>query len=71
MATAPTEAEVYRKSVNWRETDDVDFPFEAEVDGMRWRLRLNDFPIEPLLTLFIDDREWGTFDDWPPSWVRP
>ena len=66
----PTANQVFSTSVHWQETDDVDFPYLATVGNSQWRLRLNDFPEEPLFTLFIEDGEWGHFDDWPPAWVR-
>jgi hypothetical protein len=65
-----TEADVSNRRIVWKETGDVDLPYEAEVDGSHWKLRVNDFPDEPLFTLFIDEEEWGHFDDWPPSWKR-
>ena len=66
----PTEDEVFHRRISWKETEDVDFPYEADVEGAHWKLRLNDFPDEPMFTLFIDDAEFGHFDDWPPSWKR-
>lgn len=66
----PTEQEIYHTHVLWEETEDVDFPWKAEVAKRLWKLRLNDFPEEPLLTLFIGEEEWGSFDDWPPAWKR-
>ncbi len=71
MATEPTESDVYHKIIFWQETEDVDFPYQATVDGTSWRLRINDFPDEPLFTLFIDEKEWGNFDDLPPTWDVP
>ncbi|AKF03709.1 hypothetical protein [Sandaracinus amylolyticus] len=55
----------------WRTTGDLDFPFAAEHDGHALRLRLNDFPDEPLHTLFVDGQDLGDFDDWPPRWRQP
>jgi hypothetical protein len=46
----------------------------ARVDGALWTIRMNDFPDEPLYTLFIDSVEVMHFDDWPSSgpWgIRP
>lgn len=56
--------------VVWMETDDVEFPYAARVNNENWRLRINDFPIEPLFTLFINDEEIGHLDDWPPYWKK-
>ena len=71
MSEHLTEKQIFERAIQWTGTDDVDYPYEALVDGGRWRLRLNDFPDEPLYTLFIEDREWGHFDDLPPSWSTP
>lgn len=65
-----TEEEVFSTIVNWHESDDPEFPYEATVRNNKWVLRLNDFPEEPLFTLFINDEEWGDFDDWSPYWKR-
>jgi len=46
-------------------------PWEAEVGGQRWRVRLNDFPEEPLYTVIVDGREVASFNDWPACWTRP
>jgi len=45
--------------------------FEAEVEGLHWTIRLNDFPDEPAYTVLIDGDEVMHFDDWPPVWTRP
>lgn len=68
--TSPTELEVFQTPVQWEETEDVDFPWKAALATHEWKLRINDFPEEPLFTLFIDGSEWGDFDDWPPAWKR-
>jgi hypothetical protein len=39
--------------------------FVASVDGQRWTIRLNDFPEEPLYTLFVEGRPILHFDEWP------
>ena len=36
-----------------------------------WRIRLNDFPDEPLYTLIVDGREIIHFNDWPQEWTKP
>lgn len=45
--------------------------FCADVDGATWKIRLNDFPDEPLYTLILGDQEVIHFDDWPSFWTRP
>ena len=49
----------------------LDYRWQTEVAGQRWRIQLNDFPDDVMYTLLIDDREVGSFHDWPASWQRP
>jgi uncharacterized protein YjaG (DUF416 family) len=56
--------------IEWADTGDVDFPWSAVVDGVRWRVRINDFPDEPMYSLEIDGAMVGDFHDWPDHWVR-
>lgn len=54
-------------------TRNADHPtrlWRAEVGPDRWALRVNDFPAEHLYTLFVNDREAGSFEEWPNQWVR-
>lgn len=60
-----------RREVAWRRTGSGEIPYEAEVDGRRWTLRVNDFPAEPLYTLLVDGEPAGDLDAWPPAWRRP
>lgn len=57
--------------VAWRSTGGGEFPYEAEVEGKRWLVRVNDFPAEPLYTVLIDGVEVEHLDGWPPGWTRP
>jgi len=41
------------------------------MDESQWKIRLNDFPDEPVYTLIINDAEVIHFDDWPGFWTRP
>ncbi len=45
-------------------------PRWAKVGRAQWELRVNDFPDEPLYTLFVDGVAVGHFDDWPRAWDR-
>lgn len=72
MTTRPLLAGCLRRPLDWRRAaGSAEFPYEAMVDGLLWRIRVNDFPAEPLYTLLIADEEIGDLDDWPPSWRRP
>jgi len=68
--TIPTKKEALKLAIVWGKTDDVDYPYEAKAYNHKWRLRLNDFPDEPLFTIFIDEMDIGDFDDWPRNWKR-
>lgn len=58
--------------VDWQPTGDGEFPFEAQVGGERWRIRVNDWPEEPTVySLMVGRRAAYHFDDWPAQWVRP
>lgn len=46
-------------------------PYQARVGEAVWALRLNDFPAEPMFTLFIDGRAVGALDDFPGPWTKP
>jgi hypothetical protein len=58
------------REMQWESTDDPEHPWRADVDGARWRVRVNDFPDEILYTLLIGDEVIGEFHDWPHSWLR-
>ena len=59
------------RHVSWTATGQAEFPYTATVCGQVWRIRINDFPVDPLYSLLIDGREAGDFDDWPSCWSRP
>ena len=51
--------------VDWNKRTDPQYPYEAQVNGDRLVIRLNDFPDETLYTLLVNDKEVSSFDDWP------
>ena len=59
------------RRVEWRRTASAEQPYEADIDGRRWTVRVNDFPAEPLYTLLIEGVAAGDLDEWPAPWVRP
>jgi hypothetical protein len=59
------------RRVAWTPAGGGEIPYHAEIDGARWRIRINDFPAEPLYTLLIGESEIGHFDEWPKAWDRP
>ena len=58
-------------SVEWSKCRENNFVYKATVKSSIWMLRMNDFPDEPLFTLFIDGKEILHFNDWPPAWTKP
>lgn len=56
------------EKIRWYRTSDVRFPFEANHKGEELRLRLNDFPAEPLYTLFVNGEELTDIEDFPENW---
>lgn len=74
--SAPTKAEEKRLGphlatpLRWRETADPDHPWETEVEGQAWRIRLGDFPDELPYTLLVAGKPVGGLLDWPEAWRR-
>ena len=60
------------RKVSWRRTGSGEHPYEAEVDGERWVLRVNDFPAEPMYTVLVDgERPWRIWRrGWPEGWEQ-
>jgi hypothetical protein len=44
--------------------------WSAHVGDEAWIVRVNDFPEEHLYTLYVNDEELGSFDEWPRQWSR-
>jgi hypothetical protein len=40
------------------------------VNNENWRIRLNDFPDEPLYTLIVNGRDVIHFNEWPSEWEK-
>jgi hypothetical protein len=55
----------------WRPAMGAEFPYFATVSDQEWRIRINDFPAEPMYTLVINSTAVGDFDEWPDCWRRP
>lgn len=56
--------------LRWKRSGDAEYPYAIDSDITRLQLRVNDFPVEQMYTLFVNGREVGSFDDWPESWNR-
>lgn len=56
--------------VDWQKTMENPYIFQTSVNGKAVRLRLNDFPEEPLCTVIVDDQETD-IHEFPKSWTLP
>ena len=56
--------------VRWVRTVDGEWPYWAESGRHVLRVRVNDFPAEPLYSLFVDDEPVEDLEDWPEVWVE-
>jgi hypothetical protein len=63
-------AEHLTRKLNWSRSDDLDFPWRTEVEGIRWQIRLNDFPDDMMYSLLVNDEAIVNFHDWPETWQR-
>jgi hypothetical protein len=59
------------RPIAWEHTGDGELPYRANVDGAELRVRVNDFPAEPLYTLLVNGQLECDLEDWPEVWVRP
>ena len=59
-----------KKNVKWLKANDPTALWRARVRGETWTIRVNDFPEEQLYTLFVNDDDLGSFDEWPRQWSR-
>ena len=61
---------LFNREIIWRKAQPSGKGFIAEVDGEKCKLRINDFPDEPLYTLIYKGIEYD-FDDAPEIWKIP
>jgi hypothetical protein len=54
--------------LDWIADLDNPYLFHAEFEGVRWSLRVNDFPDEVMFTLIVAGEVVAEFDDRPPGW---
>lgn len=59
--------EILKSNLHWAKTNDPFYPYTVCSDDKHFKLRLNDYPDEPMYTLIVDDE---IIDDWPTSWSR-
>jgi hypothetical protein len=62
--------QLQRRQIAWQKTDESQYVFITDIDGEQVRLRLNDFPEEPLCTLI-----WGggqvDLNEFSATWTLP
>ncbi|MCP4460812.1 MAG: hypothetical protein GY816_22735 [Cytophagales bacterium] len=63
-------AKYFVKEILWRKTDDCEFPYVADGQHEQMKIRVNDFPEEPLYSLVINDVVLCDFDQWPLHWHK-
>jgi hypothetical protein len=68
---APRLTDLASRPIVFAHTGDGERPFTAAVDGVTLLVQVNDFPAEPLYSVFSSGACLGDLDDWPPSWTRP
>jgi hypothetical protein len=56
--------------INWEYTNDSKYVFFANFNGKTVRLRLNDFPDEPICTVIINNQEIDV-EPFPDNWLLP
>jgi hypothetical protein len=57
-------------AIAWEQSSKGHYWFTTEFQSNAYLLRLNDFPAEPICTVFIDGVEFD-LDDFPGSWTLP
>ncbi len=63
---------LFEKQIKWEQNNDpdnIDFPYKKEINNLVWKIKLNNFPEEPMYTLYIDNKAILTFDDMPTTWT--
>jgi len=68
--STPELGDKLARELSWKSTSDPAYPWQTEVDGNSWRIRVNDFPDEPMYSLIIGSENAGDFHDWPETWRR-
>ena len=66
----PNIFKFFNKKILWQKTDDVEFPYISIRENEKRKIRLNDFPQEPMYSLLINDEVICDFDDFPINWEK-
>lgn len=62
--------ELIGMKIDWTETSESPYTFQAISNDKVIKLRLNDFPEEPLCTLLFADQQID-LEDFPALWTLP
>lgn len=71
LLRAPIVDRLLATPMVWAHTGDGLVPYTTTNDDRIFRIRINDFPEEPLYTLMFDGEEITDLEDWPEQWTRP
>lgn len=61
---------ILHSRIDWETSAESPYLFQAVLEGRAVRLRLNDFPDEPLCTLIVEGKETD-LHEFPPVWTLP
>jgi len=69
METNQSIPKEFTEFLVWNRTKDEIYPYSfLDTEDSEFRIRINDFPEEPLYTLLKDGKALMSFDDWPNNW---
>lgn len=70
-STEVLKSRLLQSTVNWSKTSNIDFPYATNLDGNDLRLKIGDFPDEPLYTV-VDNKESTILivNDFLDNWER-
>ncbi|CAM4308939.1 hypothetical protein BIW53_03345 [Pseudoalteromonas byunsanensis] len=54
----------------WFPTKNAEYPLQAELKGVTYTVRINDFPEEPMYSIICENEVIGDLDDWPSNWDK-
>ncbi|KTD59266.1 hypothetical protein [Legionella shakespearei] len=67
QSTMPPE---FFAELTWFKTGDALYPYaNTDDEDQDFKIRINDFPEEPLYTLIKDSKVLCSFNDWPQQWI--
>lgn len=70
MATDDFIERLRRNTVDWRRTAESRYTFQAVFEGELVKMRLNDFPAEPICTVIHGGQEID-IEPFPETWTLP